>query len=136
MMRKMDSSTIEKASEYFEKGYNCCESVFYACCEDLGIELNEQSKRLATGFGGGLGGAGCTCGALSGAVMVASLVKGRSKPLEESKDPSYALAKELRTQFKGKYGTTCCVGLKKGDDRSICRGYVSGTVEILSNLLK
>jgi len=135
-MKKIDLGTMEKAAEYFEKGYNCCESVFHACCEDLGIELNEQSKRLATGFGGGLGGAGCTCGALAGGVMAMSLVKGRANPLEESKDPSYALSKELSNQFKSKYGTVCCNGLKKEDDRSVCRGYVSGAVEMVGELLK
>lgn len=135
-MKKVNLGTIEKAAEYFDKGYNCCESVFYACCEDMGIELNEQTKRLSTGFGGGLGGAGCTCGALAGGVMAVSLVKGRTKPLEESKDPSYALAKELSSQFKSKYGTTCCAGLKKENDRSVCRGYVAGTVEMVNKIFE
>lgn len=133
-MEKITLGTAKKAAEYYEKGYNCCESVFHACCEDLGLELDEQTKKLATGFGGGMG-QGCTCGALAGGVLTASLIKGRVKPLEEAKEPACDLAKSLSGQFKEKFGTACCSGLKQENNRKHCENYVAGVVEILGNLL-
>jgi len=133
-MKKITLGTAQKAVEYFEKGYNCCESVFHACCEDLGIELSEQSKKIATGFGAGMG-RGCTCGAMSAGVMTISLLKGRVKPLDEDKAPACDLAKDFSNQFKEKFRTTCCSSLKKGNDRKHCETYVSGVVEILSTML-
>lgn len=132
-MKELNNGTIKKATEYFDKGYNCCESVFHACCEDLGLALNQEAKGVATGFGGGMG-QGCICGALAGGILVIGLLKGRSKPLEEDKKPAYDLAKSFSGQFKEKFGTPCCSGLKKEDDRSVCSNYVAGAVDILKNL--
>jgi C_GCAxxG_C_C family probable redox protein len=54
------------------------------------------------------------CGALSGAIMGISLVKGRTSP-EESIEPSYADIQALLKEFEEKFGTVTCQGLLKVD---------------------
>jgi C_GCAxxG_C_C family probable redox protein len=50
------------------------------------------------------------CGALSGAILGVSLVKGRRSP-EEPMDPLYANIQELMRKFKGRFGSTTCRSL-------------------------
>lgn len=133
-MGKITEATVEKAGSYFEKKYNCCESVFHACAEDLGLPLNDTVKKMATAFGGGFGGSGCSCGALTGGILVIGALEGRCDPTAESKDPAYAKSKALTEKFKEKFGKTCCRSLKK-EGRTVCRTYVQGVVRILSEIL-
>ena len=65
-------SRIQKTLENHRKGYNCAQSVACAYCDLVG--LDEQSVFRATeAFGLGMGGMQATCGAVSGAVMLAGL---------------------------------------------------------------
>jgi len=57
---------------------------------------------VATGFGGGIGLFGDTCGALAGAVMAVSAVHGRAS-LPEGADPK-EVAMKSKQQFYGKPG--------------------------------
>lgn len=134
MMSKITEQTAIKAGLYFEKGYNCCESVFHACIEDLEIPLDDTAKQMATAFGGGFGGSGCSCGTLSGGILVIGALKGRAMPLEASKDPAYDAGKLLAERFAEKFGKTCCRSLKKGG-REVCKTYVMGVVELLGQIL-
>ena len=63
------------AKELFEKGYNCCQAVLLAYCKELGIDEKIAAK-LSSSFGGGMGGMGETCGAVTGMFMVAGLMNG------------------------------------------------------------
>ena len=44
-----------RAKALFESGYNCCQAVFLACTEDLEFDTETKAK-LASSFGGGIGG--------------------------------------------------------------------------------
>jgi len=134
-MGKINQETSQKATQYFTKGYNCCESVFHACCEELDVSLSEESKKIATAFGGGLG-QGCTCGALAGGTMVIGLLKGRLDPLVEAKEPACDLAKVFGGKFKEAFGSHCCSALKKENNREVCKNYVGRAVEILGEILE
>ncbi len=69
--------------------------------------------RLASGFPEGLGGSGCLCGALSGAVMAMGLFLGRSGPgVGNGRVVKRAVA-ELQQAFKAIYASTCCRMLTK-----------------------
>ena len=70
-------SKTEMALELHSKGFNCAQAVSIPFCEELGVDPSVIS-RAAEGFGGGMGGFSLTCGALSGAVMVAGLKLARS----------------------------------------------------------
>lgn len=95
------------AGQYFKDGYNCSESVLRATAEALGIPVNEQALRMTTGFGGGLGHAGCVCGALAASVMSLGLLKGRTDATQ-SREEAYALSEEFHHRFQEKFGATCC----------------------------
>ena len=64
--------------------------------------LPPEVKKVATGFGGGAGLYGDTCGAIAGAVIAVGCVHGRSK-LVEDPDPK-AAAKKSAQQLYGKPG--------------------------------
>lgn len=96
-----------RAGNMFKSGLNCSESIVHTFNEMLNNPLSPDSLKMATGFGGGLGHAGCICGALTGSVMILGLIKGRSDP-GQGRDPAYNLAHEFHDRFSVAYGGTCC----------------------------
>ena len=60
----------EKAIELHDKGCNCAQAVACAFAEEIGVP-EETLFAAAEGFGLGMGGMAATCGAVSGAVMLA-----------------------------------------------------------------
>ena len=112
------------AKDYFRKGLNCAECVVQATM-DLGlIDLPPETVAFATGFGGGIGRTRNMCGAVSGAVMAISAVKGRRNPL--GKDTLQERVKELYdekgiysyfaafvNEMKDEYGTLICSELSE-----------------------
>ena len=98
--------TKDLALNYFNSGYNCCESVVMAVCDHLGID-KEIPQKIATPFGSGMSRNGSNCGALNAAFICMGMVGGRTSS-EESRDTSYLPADRVFAKFKEKYGTTCC----------------------------
>src|SRR5512137_3133821 len=92
----------QRARKNFSLGYNCAECVTEAVLSLVDTGLPEDVKKLATGFGGGIGLYGDTCGALVGAVMAVSAVHGR-EGLPEGADPKEQAMKS-KAQFYGKPG--------------------------------
>lgn len=115
-----------RAGDNFKQGFNCAESILKAFNEILDNPLSPETVKLATGFGGGIGHAGCVCGALAASTMVIGIVKGRTHT-EESRDPAYELAREFHDHFEAKFGGTCCRSLNP---------YTFDTPEHLRNCLK
>ena len=99
-----------KAGNYFKEGYNCAEAIFLAFREILDPEMDPAFVKLMTGFGGGIGQAGCMCGALTGSIASLNIIKGRQS-VRESREESYQLSKEFHDRFVDKYGVTCCRAL-------------------------
>lgn len=95
-----------KAEEYFNSGYNCCESVVLAVCDQLGVD-KEMPLKIATPFGSGMSKNGSNCGALSAAFISAGMTKGRECS-EDLRDPSYIPADVIFNKFKEKYDTVFC----------------------------
>lgn len=69
--------------------------------------------RLTEALGAGMGGMEGTCGAVSGACVLAGM-KGSTGSLEKpnSKAASYKLSKEILKQFKEQNGSIICKELK------------------------
>ena len=65
---KMDKK--ELAIAYHDKKFNCCQAVACAFAEEVGVS-EEVLFKAGEGFGLGMGGMEGTCGALSGAIMLA-----------------------------------------------------------------
>lgn len=111
MMSKDPIEARNKAGDYFKSGYNCAEAVFLAFREWLGMDVPREMVRAFTGLGGGLGHAGCMCGALTGSSLVLGLLKGRTDPDEQSRKQAYDLSREFHDRFEANFGYTCCRSL-------------------------
>ena len=98
----------EKARDLFLSGCSCSQAVLGAYSEELGIPM-DTALRLASSFGGGLGGSRELCGAVSGMLMVAGLKWGYTDVHNlDIKKAHYARTRELLEAFKAAHGTTCC----------------------------
>ncbi|MDR3565707.1 MAG: C-GCAxxG-C-C family (seleno)protein [Negativicutes bacterium] len=95
------------AGQYFREGYNCSEAILRAFGETLELDLNEDALKMATGFGGGMGHAGCVCGALAASVMVLGVLQGRSDK-SQSRSPAYHASEEFHRRFSEAFGGACC----------------------------
>lgn len=88
-------------------GYNCCQAVFGAFCEDLGLDLG-LAYRISSGFGGGMR-RGDVCGAVTGAIMVLGLQYGNFIAGDtESKAKIAAMTQEFNQRFEAMNGSLLC----------------------------
>lgn len=98
----------EKARDLFLSGCSCSQAVLCAYCDELGIP-HDTALRLASSFGGGLGGSREICGAVSGMLMVAGLKWGYTDVQDlDAKKAHYARTRALIDAFKAAHGTTVC----------------------------
>lgn len=128
------------AGNKFKNGLNCAESIVHTFNEMLNNPLGSEALKMATGFGGGLGHAGCMCGALTGSVMVLGLFKGRIDP-EQSREPSYDLAHDFHDRFLNEYEATCCRVLNPHEFDSPehlrrCLKLTGGTAKLLMEFIQ
>ncbi|MEE0928515.1 MAG: C-GCAxxG-C-C family protein [Acutalibacteraceae bacterium] len=133
------SDKIAKALELHSKGFNCAQSVAIPFCDELGIDPSVIS-RAAEGFGGGMGGYKLTCGALSGAVMVAGL-KFADGDLEapSSKQQTYKVAGKIGEEFEKACGSTLCPiikGLNGGQTLKSCNDCIALGVTLAEQAIK
>jgi len=96
---------------------NLYENHKLCCSESLLLVINhgfdgglstEQAKQLGAGFCGGMGEAGCTCGALSGAIMGIGLLLGPHARDGLSKRKFREMVKEMHDRFHERFSSTCC----------------------------
>ena len=133
------SEKTEKALALHEKGFNCAQSVALPFCDELKVDPAVIS-RAAEGFGGGMGGYELTCGALSGAIMVAGL-KMADGDLEapSSKRNTYAVADEIGKKFTAECGSSLCPvikGLKGGEPLKSCNECIKLGVKLAEEITK
>jgi len=75
-------------------------------CQELHIE-SPLIPRMASAFGGGIGGLGSVCGAVSGAMIAIGLTHGRDEPWQP-RDQVYDLARKVYRGFQEEMGSTTC----------------------------
>lgn len=98
----------EIARDLFLEGYNCSQAVFGAFCEDFGISFKD-GVILSSGFGGGFARKREVCGAVSGGVMVLSLLHEYSDPADrEGKVELYSEIREYLDEFESRKGSIVC----------------------------
>ncbi len=98
----------QKARDLFLSGCSCSQAVFAAFADDFGMD-EQTALRLASSFGGGMGGMRETCGAVSGMLMVAGLKWGYSEVGNlEKKTSHYARVRKLIDSFKAQHTTIVC----------------------------
>lgn len=108
-------SRVERAVDNFMQGYGCCQSVVAAFADLFGLD-ETMAKRLAAGFGGGVGRLRMMCGAVSGIVMLVGLDCGQTEGDDrEGKSACYKVVQELLAKSKEDNGSLICaeiLGLK------------------------
>ncbi|MBI4965076.1 MAG: C_GCAxxG_C_C family protein [Desulfomonile tiedjei] len=87
----------------------CSEAVLTVLNRGLGGGMpDEMAIRLASALPIGLGDSGCTCGALSGAVLALGLFLGRDRPAARDKKEALPSANLLHDRFRERFGSACC----------------------------
>ena len=144
----MNAADKHNAIDYLMAGHSCAQSVIMAYCKEFGIPV-QTAARLATGFAGGLA-QGKTCGAVTGAIMVAGLKFGSGKAWDRYANDCCALVtQEFCHRFKIRHTTTECHKILRmnrvnpGDPEQIktlrasglCRKIVGDAQDILGELL-
>jgi len=95
------------------KQFMCAESVLLAVSKGLGQDIPEETAiALAAPFSDGMGGSGCTCGALSGGVMSIGICLGGGAASGQ-REKSRRVSKELHRRFTAAYRSACCRALTK-----------------------
>lgn len=142
----------EMAVRMFEQEFACSQSVFAAFADPADMS-REAALRVASGFGGGLGRTGGTCGAVTGAIMALGLrhcgVPAEADPL--GKQQAYPPVQEFLARFKTRHGSIVCrelldcdLGTPEGLERareqglfkSRCPAFVRSAAEILEEMLQ
>ena len=105
-------SRIKDTIVRHDKGFNCAQAVACTYCDLLGYK-EEDIFRMTEGFGLGMGCMAGTCGALSGAVLLAGL-KNRDGQIDapKTKGKTYKLSRQLLERFHERCGSTICAELK------------------------
>ena len=97
-----------KAAELFLGGYNCAQAVVVAFSDLTGLEESVSAK-MASSFGGGMGRMREVCGAVSGMLMVLSLLYGYDTPGDDvSKKQLYTVVQQLSGKFREEVGSIVC----------------------------
>lgn len=99
---------VERARNYFLKGYNCAQAVVMAFDDVMAMEESTLA-RLAAPFGGGMGRMREVCGTVSGMTMVAGAIAPSSDPSNlEERTKNYALVQHFAEQFRVENGDIVC----------------------------
>jgi C_GCAxxG_C_C family probable redox protein len=142
----------EKALEYFNKEFNCAQSVLASFAGEL--EMSEdQCLKVACAFGGGMSRQQHVCGAVTGALMALGMKYGKSSmDSEEEKKETYVKTQEFIKAFETENGSINCKellqGLNMNDKDELeeikkrllfeinCEKYVADAVKIVEKLME
>jgi C_GCAxxG_C_C family probable redox protein len=139
----------QRARKNFSLGYNCAECVTEAVLAIVDTGLPPEVRKVATGFGGGIGLYGDTCGALTGAVIAVGCVHGRENlPAgSDSRDAAkkagqqlygnpgiYRLFNQIPNKFSAKHGFTCCRDLtSRWQNEWLCKEHALFCRELITD---
>jgi C_GCAxxG_C_C family probable redox protein len=140
----------ETALSHFAEGFNCAQAVLSAYVDRFGLD-DATAMKIASGFGGGMGRMGETCGAVTGAFMVLGLKFGGAVPDRETKERIHAKVQVFAEHFKARNSSLTCKNLlgcdistpkgheaarEKGLFTTVCPKAVRDAVEILEEMLE
>ena len=132
------STRSERALELHRSGYNCCQAVACAFADVVDME-EEELFCITEGFGLGMGGMRGTCGAVSGAVAIMSLVNSKGSGDLQNKRDTYKYTRRIVEKFEEKNTSAICHELKGVETKKVlraCPGCVQDAAEILEECLK
>lgn len=132
------NSRVEDTIRRHDKGYNCAQAVACTYCDLVGVDEKTMFK-MTEALGLGMGGMEGTCGAVSGACVLAGMKESTGhleKP--DSKAASYRLSREIVRQFEERNQTAICRELKGVDTGKVlrpCPGCIRDAAEIVEQVL-
>ena len=132
------NTRVEETIKRHDKGYNCAQAVACTYCDLVGMD-EKTMFRLTEALGLGMGGMEGTCGALTGACILAGLKNSTgnlAKP--DSKQASYKLSREIVRQFLAESGATACKDLKGVETGKVlraCPDCIRGAAAIAERVL-
>lgn len=135
-----DGFTGTIAGQYFDEGYNCAQAVIMSAAQALGIDVPHAVVRGAASFTGGIGYAGCTCGALVGASLLIGMISADLNSPRKSRN-TLDLSGRFHDIFRDNFKVTCCRSLRNGkhfrnkEVRRKCREITVRTSELLVEML-
>jgi len=104
----LDGVAARAENLFRSKQFMCAESVLLAVTRGLGQDIKEETAiALAAPFSDGMGGSGCTCGALSGGVMSIGVCLGGGKARGQ-REKSRLLSRDLHRRFRETFRSACC----------------------------
>lgn len=112
---------VEETIKKHDKGYNCAQAVACTYCDLVGVD-EETMFRATEALGLGMGGMAGTCGAVSGACVLAGMKRSTGnleKP--DSKAESYKLSREIVRQFLAQNQSVVCRELKGVESGKVLR---------------
>ena len=113
---------VNRAVDNFMAGYGCCQSVLAAFADLYGLD-DLTAKRIAAGFGGGVGRLRMMCGAVSGIVMLVGLDCGQTIGSDrEGKSACYQVVQQLLARSEEENGSLICAEILgiKGHEKAHC----------------
>ena len=119
---QMVEERVNRAVDNFMAGYGCCQSVVAAFSDLYGLD-ETMAKRIAAGFGGGVGRLRMMCGAVSGIVMLVGLDCGQTEGSDrEGKSACYKVVQELLAKSKEENGSLICAEILgiQGHEKAQC----------------
>lgn len=128
----------ELAISLHNQKYNCAQAVACAFADEVGVD-RKTLFQACEGLGLGMGGMNGTCGAISGAVMLAGF-KNSDGNIDNpaTKASTYQLSREILEKFAEKNQVTRCRDLKGVDTGTVlrsCPGCIEDAVEIVQEVL-
>lgn len=119
MIFDVDLEKIRNTAEaYYRNGdFYCSEAVVKTLVDELQIDAPDDVVKLASGFPVGMGGMGCTCGALTGGILVLGLVYGRNQAKDPSVNKAMAMSAKLYQIFCQRHKVSCCKVLTRGMEK-------------------
>ena len=115
----VDLERIRNIVEYYYRNgdFYCSEAVVKTIIDEFQIDVSEDVIKMASGFPVGMGGMGCTCGALTGGVMAIGLVYGRSQGKDPKVNKAMELSAKLYQIFCERHKVSCCKVLTRGMEK-------------------
>lgn len=129
---------VNETTERHDKGYNCAQAVACTYCDLVGVD-EETMFKLTEALGLGMGSMDGTCGAVTGACVLAGMKRSTGnleKP--DSKAASYKLSREILQEFERRNHTVVCrelKGVKTGTILRACPDCIRDAAEIAERVL-
>ncbi|MFA6784583.1 MAG: C-GCAxxG-C-C family protein [Sphaerochaeta sp.] len=134
----MENIYVLRARDLHQKGYNCAQAVACAFLDKVAID-EKTLFSILEGFGGGMGGKEATCGAVSGAVAIVSLLSSKGGVEYGTKASTYALSEQIVQRFVNQNKSLVCKdlrGLETGIELRSCPLCIDDAVLLVQKVMQ